>query len=199
MADDEIADTDMADVDELRATTRMWTSPTFACHRNPMTCTIACCCPCVQFGMNQRMAMQESCVKWTLLWLAPIMLLFLIFRAFAAEPNPSEIIVEIETVAMAAVKKAAPSAPPPMPLPSHSSAAIILMLSAMVITGIVGGIGRRRLRLRYGIAGSSLSDFVCHCCCHCCSLAKEAREIRTQAVQEVLNVADLTSEELEMA
>ena len=61
---------------------------------------------------------------------------------------------------------------------------------AMLVTGIVGCMRRRRLRATYGIGGSALSDFVCHCCCHCCSLAKEAREIKAQQVRNVIISAD---------
>lgn len=60
----------------------------------------------------------------------------------------------------------------------------------MLVTGIIGCMRRRRLRATYGIGGSALSDFVCHCCCHCCSLAKEAREIKAQQVRNVIISAD---------
>jgi len=67
----------------------------------------------------------------------------------------------------------------------------------MVVTGLVGGWGRYRLRGRYHITGGFAGDFLCHCFCHCCSLAKEAREIRAQAIQQVLSEdIDLSSIDL---
>ena len=43
---------------------------------------------------------------------------------------------------------------------------------------------------RYSIGGSAISDFLCHCCCTSCSIAREAREIRTQAVHEAISTVE---------
>ena len=37
-------------------------------------------------------------------------------------------------------------------------------------------------------ARSSVSDFLCHAFCTCCSLAREAREIQSQTLADVLRV-----------
>ena len=39
-------------------------------------------------------------------------------------------------------------------------------------------------------ARSSVSDFLCHAFCTCCSLAREAREIQSQTLADVLGGAD---------
>jgi tRNA(Leu) C34 or U34 (ribose-2'-O)-methylase TrmL len=69
--DDEDDDEDLrAAVAEALATKRVvdipqargWSTPTFACHRNMSSCIPSCCCPCIQFGLNQRMAFGASAV-----------------------------------------------------------------------------------------------------------------------------------------
>ena len=54
----------------------------------------------------------------------------------------------------------------------------------MSLVALVAMLRRRALRHKYGIGGTLAGDFFCHCCCACCSLAKEAREIRRQALDE---------------
>ena len=145
---------------------RGWSSATFACHRNISSCMLACCCPCAQFGLNQRAAFRASCFKWSLLWLAPIVLLyFVIDRAF---PDYSMDRARLD----------------------RDTAFLYAAPLSMVCMGLVGMVRRRQLRLKYGIGGSVVGDFVCHCCCTCCSLAKEAREIRRQALEEAVNSAE---------
>ena len=65
----------------------------------------------------------------------------------------------------------------------------------MALVGCMGMLRRRLLRQKYGIGGSAIGDFLCHCCCTSCSLAREAREIRKQTLDEVVAGAeqDLTS------
>ena len=70
--DDDEDEIDAADLQKLKCEVplaRNWSTPTFACHRHVATCLMACCCPCVQFGFNQRAAFGASCLKWVLLWI----------------------------------------------------------------------------------------------------------------------------------
>ena len=60
----------------------------------------------------------------------------------------------------------------------------------MLLVGLVGMYRRRALRLKYGIGGTVLGDFCCHFLCTCCSLAKEAREIRRNLLDEVVANAE---------
>ena len=48
------------------------------------SCVLSCCCPCVQFGLNQRSAFGESCFKWVLLWLLPLVLLYIVVDQWLA-------------------------------------------------------------------------------------------------------------------
>ena len=54
------------------------------------------------------------------------------------------------------------------------------------------GLARPRCAQAFNQVGRAqvCSDLLCHCCCHSCSLAREAREIRTQAVNELLRGTD---------
>ena len=88
--------------------------------------------------------------------------------------------------------KHGPVPPPPQP---QLTMLHVFPPCAMVVTGLIGCTQRRRLREAYGIGGSPISDFICHCCCHCCSLAKEAREISTQQVKMHIISADIVDEE----
>ena len=58
--------------------TRGWSSATCACHYSFASCALSCCCPCVQFGLNQHAAFGASCFKWALLWLLPVAALYVI-------------------------------------------------------------------------------------------------------------------------
>ena len=68
---------------------------TFACHRSPGASAMSCFCPCVQFGLNQRLAFQASPVKWALLWIFPAAVFFSLWLAFAPIA-PSNTIVEVD-------------------------------------------------------------------------------------------------------
>ena len=191
-------------------TTRGWSTPTFACHRHVSSCVLSCCCPCVQFGFNQRMALGASCVKWALVWLALIVTLYLLVDQLIVSEGGGAIdemiAQEVErhinvkvprhhgkghgasTHVHAPVVPASAHAPvttaanPPV---SRSTAFLCAMPFAMLLCGVLGAYRRGMMRTKFGIGGSAFGDFVCHACCHCCSLAKEAREIRHQAIEEV--------------
>ena len=80
----------------LLQTDRSWTSGTFACHRQPMSCVLACCCPCVQFGFNQRVAFRDSCLKWTIAWLLPFLLLWaLIVLLVPSSSSQAELLLKV--------------------------------------------------------------------------------------------------------
>jgi len=188
--------------------TRGWSTPNFACLRQPPSCLLSCCCPCVQFGFNQRMAFQESCIKWTLFWLCPLLLLFIVATALLADDGGGTAELVLRNIDLD------PDAPPP---PQPRSRAPYVLPPAMVLVGLVGCMRRKLLRQKYGIAGrcarrrrarspppaarpltrpaararSSVSDFLCHAFCTCCSLAREAREIQSQTLADVLGGADL--------
>jgi Cys-rich protein (TIGR01571 family) len=145
-------------------THRGWGSPTFACHRHIASCVLSCVCPCVQFGMNQRAAFGASCFKWTLLWLLPLAALYVVVDQWVAP---------VETAAEGAVQHvlAEPSEV------DRSTAFLFAVPVAMALLGLVGALRRRALRDKYGIGGTTLGDFCCHCLCTCCSLAKEVRAL----------------------
>lgn len=243
--DDEDDDEDLrAAVAEALATKRVvdipqargWSTPTFACHRNMSSCIPSCCCPCIQFGLNQRMAFGASAVKWTVLWLLPLFLLYALVNhlvpptaAEHANRNPMTMSVADAIVSNVEQKmgkghpqqgglaahtpsshgKAGghhPRPSPPFSSPSAEVGAGVLSAPAegmsrstaysyalpfaMMLIGAVGAWRRGLLREKYGIGGSALSDFVCHAACCCCSIAKEAREIRHQAIEEALAGAE---------
>ena len=242
--DDEDDDEDLrAAVAEALATKRVvdipqargWSTPTFACHRNMSSCLLSSCCPCIQFGLNQRMAFGASGVKWTVLWLLPLFLLYALVNHLvpptAAQHNPMTMSVADVIVSNVEQKMGkghpqqgglaahAPSphgkagghhprpSPPfssPSPLAevgagvlsataegiSRSTAYSYALPFAIMLIGAVGAWRRGLLREKYGIGGSMLSDFVCHAACCCCSIAKEAREIRHQAIEEALAGAE---------
>ena len=214
---------------------RGWSTPTFACHRNMSSCLLSSCCPCIQFGLNQRMAFGASGVKWTVLWLLPLFLLYALVNHLvpptAAQHNPMTMSVADAIVSNVEQKMGkghpqqgglaahAPSphgkagghlprpSPPfssPSPLAevgagvlsataegiSRSTAYSYALPFAIMLIGAVGAWRRGLLREKYGIGGSMLSDFVCHAACCCCSIAKEAREIRHQAIEEALAGAE---------
>ena len=77
----------------------------------------------------------------------------------------------------------------------HSTYATAFVFFAMILTGIIGSMGRVKLRKLYGIRGNVLGDFLCHCCCHSCSLAREAREIRSQKIMSVLSTTELQEQD----
>ena len=81
---------------------------------------------------------------------------------------------------------------------SRSTAYSYAIPVGLALIGLVGAYRRSLLRSKYGIGGSALADCMCHAMCWCCSIAKEAREIRHQAIEEALAGAeqDLTSAEL---
>ena len=72
----------------------------------------------------------------------------------------------------------------------RSHAFLYALPLALACIGLVGCWRRRMLRAKFGIGGSALGDFVCHCLCTCCSLAKESREIRRQALDELVAGAE---------
>ena len=165
---------------------RGWSSATFACHHNPSSCLLACVCPCVQFGLNQRAAFGASCFKWSLLWLLPLIMFFIIFDTWVAPSDSAadEAVRHVEqSLHEAAGTGSASSAHEHM---DRSTIFFYAMPAAMALVGIVGMIRRHELRRKYGIGGTMLGDFCCHFCCACCSLAKEAREIRRQMLEEVV-------------
>lgn len=166
---------------------RGWSSPTFACHRNVSSCVLSCCCPCVQFGMNQRNAFGASCFKYALLWFVPLLSLYFLVNHIVPAPSAEEEVVD--SIEHAVADNAAMEGSAPLravPMLDRETVRILLWPAAMVGIGIVGMLRRRALRERYNIGGTLLGDFVCHTLCHCCSLAKEAREIRRQTLDEVI-------------
>lgn len=184
----EISEAELASIRAARTrpdslpSTRGWSSATCACHRNITSCLLSCCCPCAQFGLNQRTAFGESCFKWTFCWLFPLMLLLTIVNSLFPRPSiADELAYDAETVL--AMQSA------------HDTALLWSCPFAVILIGAVGMLRRTKLRQRYGIGGSAVGDFFCHAFCWCCSLAREAREIRRQALDEVVAVAeqDLTS------
>ena len=184
-----------------------WSSGTCSCLLSPSSAILSCLCPCVQFGFNQRMAFQESCIKWTLFWICPLLLLFIVATALLADDGGGTAELVLRNI------DADPDAPPP---PQPRSRAPYVLPPAMVLVGLVGCMRRKLLRQKYGIAGrcarrrhralaaaaprpltrlaararSSVSDFLCHAFCTCCSLAREAREIQSQTLADVLGGAD---------
>jgi len=184
-----------------------WSSGTCSCLLSPSSAILSCLCPCVQFGFNQRMAFQESCIKWTLFWICPLLLLFIVATALLADDGGGTAELVLRNI------DADPDAPPP---PQPRSRAPYVLPPAMVLVGLVGCMRRKLLRQKYGIAGrcaraaaapprspppaarpltrpaararSSVSDFLCHAFCTCCSLAREAREIQSQTLADVLRV-----------
>ena len=262
---------------------RGWSTPTFACHRNLSSCIISCCCPCVQFGLNQRMAFGSSGVKWTMLWMLPLILLYAAVNhmvppapigapvvavdpmsmstadllvnhvstayethvrkrdggvgggngvhhhsgasaaagppgkggggggghhhgaagsatsakaastAMKAPPTPEQVRqaeAKQAEVDLFSGKAPAPAATKPPPTMSRSTAFSYALPVGMALIGLVGAYRRWMLRSKYGIGGSTIGDFVCHSMCWCCSIAKEAREIRHQAIEEALAGAE---------
>ena len=165
---------------------RGWSSPTFACHRHVSSCVLSCCCPCVQFGLNQRAAFGESCFKWALLWLLPLLTLYVLVDQYVA-PNESaaeKAVQHVENELLA-------SGPASGGLAVDRSTAFLYALPVgAALVGLVGAARRSALRRKYGIGGTSLGDWCCHMCCACCSLAKEAREIRRQDLAEVVAGAE---------
>ncbi len=204
---------------------RGWTTPTFACHRHVSSCVTACCCPCVQFGLNQRNAFRgEPFIKWVAIWLTPLVILFILLHHLTADANHPSVGASGTVLQMAEAEvshhikghlrrhrsftknvlgKVGASSLPALSEPAAAAGAadgddnsfLIWFLGlAMVTVGVVGGLRRSKLRAKYGIAGSAWGDCLCHSCCHCCSLAKEAREIKRQTINEALAGAqqDLT-------
>ena len=189
--EDDLVELTEAEIATLRAapsrpdalpSTRSWSSATCACHRNVASCMLSCCCPCVQFGLNQRTAFGESCFKWTFVWIFPVFLLFTVVDALAPAPTGTDVLLD-DADAIAAIQN------------THKNALLYAVPLAMVLVGIVGMLRRTRLRQRYGIGGSAAGDFLAHAMCWCCSIARETREIRRQALDEVVAIAeqDLTT------
>ena len=188
---------------------RGWSTPTFACHRHVSSCVLACCCPCVQFGLNQRAAFGASCIKWAVLWVLPLILLYVCIDNLAPPTvegkagTADQLVIHVKERVRHHVKKAhgmvlvpSPPPPPPPPLdhpidgPTRSALFMYAYPVAPALVGLVGAMRRQKLRMKYGIGGSSLGDFMSHACCMCCSISKEAREIKHQAIEEALANAD---------
>lgn len=185
-----------------------WSTPTFACHTNVASCLTALFCPFVQFGFNQRAALRSSCLLWALAWLFAIGSLYLVLHHLVPRPESGSAAEAVVGVAMAQVESgvtkikghlkkrgikhggltAASAVVAPLDAAHGAARAqghiwLYFFPLAMLVTGLLGMLRRRKLRQKYAIRGSVLADFVCHCCCHCCSLAKEAREITHQGLQ----------------
>ena len=73
---------------------RNWSSGTFACHKNPSSCALSFCCPAMQFGFNQRVAFRESCLKWTMLWLSPFLLVWLLIVVLVPSTSQAELVLQ---------------------------------------------------------------------------------------------------------
>ena len=121
-----------------------WSSGTCSCLLSPSSAILSCLCPCVQFGFNQRMAFQESCIKWTLFWLCPLLLLFIVATALLADDGGGTAELVLRNIDLD------PDAPPP---PQPRSRAPYVLPPAMVLVGLVGCMRRKLLRQKYGIAG----------------------------------------------
>ena len=165
---------------------RGWSTSTFVCCNSPSSCILSCCCPCLQFGLNQRAAFGSSCAKWALLYVLPLVLLYLAVDHY----YPS--LPTAERAAEQAVKQLDEDDADSF---DRGDAFLHALPVGLALVGCVGMLRRRALRQKYGIGGSLLSDFLCHFCCTSCSLAREAREIRKQTLDEVVAGAeqDLTS------
>jgi Cys-rich protein (TIGR01571 family) len=175
-------------------TARGWSSATFACHRHVSSCLLSCCCPCVQFGLNQRSAFGASCFKWSLLWFTPLVALYLVLdHLFPSRTTAEQLVQHVEFDVRTQVEGTSTALA--ISGMDRSAAFFYACPLAMCLIGLVGMLRRLALRQKYGIGGSVLADFACHCCCWCCSLAKEAREIRRQKLDEAVAGAerDLTS------
>ncbi|KAL1525910.1 hypothetical protein AB1Y20_020737 [Prymnesium parvum] len=207
--------------DEERRGLVQWSSGTFACHQQPELCALSTACPCVQFGINQRMAFHESCVRWALAWISPALALWLLLSLLpspsssspsphfsSSSPSPSSPSLSFPPEAdvkhprlhaarlhAAALPSHRPATAPPPPLPLASALYALPLLFAAF--GLIGCFRRRKLRRKYALTGSTLSDFVCHCCCVPCSIAREAREIRTQVVNETLASMECSCDDFE--
>ena len=159
---------------------RGWSSPTFACHRNVSSCLLSCCCPCVQFGLNQHMAFGASCFKWALLYLLPLVAVYVFVDQWLA-PRQSAAEMAVAHVMQSVAEQSGGSDAGI----ERTDAFLYALPVGMSLVALVAMLRRRALRHKYGIGGTAVGDFFCHCCCGCCSLAKEAREIRRQVLDEV--------------
>ena len=237
---------DIVDEETEKHGSRRWTSSTFACHRQVSSCALSSCAPCVQFGLNQRLAFGDSCVKWSLAWLLPLLFFGAIYSvlpsASAVVDPAAQAVAEVDAaLALAKVdgearagwdmhaghghhegkhgghdghshhgaadkiavadEAAAASmlnvgamgwedaASHPVMTHPQRNPILLLCLLTMASVAALSAWRRSKLRHKYGLGGSFFSDCLAHCLCHCCSLAREAREIRTQAVNEVLREA----------
>eukprot|EP01089_Gocevia_fonbrunei_P020566 TRINITY_DN76_c0_g1_i2.p1 TRINITY_DN76_c0_g1~~TRINITY_DN76_c0_g1_i2.p1 ORF type:complete len:104 (-),score=9.38 TRINITY_DN76_c0_g1_i2:205-516(-) len=50
----------------------------------------------------------------------------------------------------------------------------------MFLPCIIGTVERGKVRQKYSIEGSVISDLFCSWCCGCCAMAQEAREIKAR-------------------
>lgn len=183
---EELASLRLAAVDVPPA--RGWSSPTFACHRHVSSCCLSGCCPCIQFGLNQRAAFGESCFKWALMWLLPLLALYVVVDQYLAPATSAaeEAVRHVENQLLANE----PMASAGFGAVDRSTAFVYAMPVGAALVGLVGAARRRALRRKYGIGGTALGDWCCHAWCTCCSLAKEAREIRRQNLAEVVAGAE---------
>ncbi len=190
-------------------TTAAWSTNTFACLSDAPSCALALLCPCVQYGSNMRLALGHSCLKWTLVWLIPMGLLLALYRSQIQQETStlSQVADVARKQAVSAAKHAAIKLQRQAQLQKemldsvgtvshHSTYATTFIVLAMVLVGLIGCLGRSKLRRRYGIKGTLLGDFLCHCWCHPCSLARESREIRQQQVRDILSTSNMVSEEI---
>lgn len=151
-------------------TGRGWSSGTFVCHRNPASCALSCCCPCVQFGVNQRQAFGSSCTKWSIVWLLPLLLLYIIIdHRFPSLPTAERAAEQVVAHIDSSIESAGGSGGTTL---DRESALFYACPVAALLIGLVGAWRRRVLRRKYGIGGTLLGDCMCHACCTCCSLAR---------------------------
>jgi len=150
---------------------RPWSSGLCACLSHADSCCLACCCPCIQFGQNQERGFRSqrgACCKWTALYMAPFLALWLFDHMVQA-------IVAASLEASADDPRAR----------RHAAATLVALTDLAMVTACVGVAviaGRRRalLRAQHRIRGHPGADILVHCCCGCCALAQEARQIAVE-------------------
>jgi len=57
---------------------------------------------------------------------------------------------------------------------------LVYGLVYMFLPPCVGGLVRGKVREKYGIDGSLVSDICMHCCCPLCAVVQDAAEIKTK-------------------
>lgn len=108
-----------------------------------------------------------GCLKWTLLYVAPLIALWFFLH-----------------IVSAILRASLPEHPTAMEVDSavaaYSTLAFVGYIAAFCTVAVIAGRRRSILRQQHSIAGSEVSDAALHLCCGCCALAQEARQIAHQ-------------------